>query len=314
LKVWLAATGLPAATWRRWAWVVERALVGRKRRHNRRREQRAARAGRHFALFAHPGAAGVRRTPGTPEAWERDAGAWRVHEPPGARALKGGGGVWKADLPGRAEPCVVKRYAGVAPGRLPRPVKTFRHAVALEERGLDVATALLASAGPDGSGVRVSAFIDAPDLAALTAGGGRSTFSTWSVARRRACLTALGRSLRRLHDAEVTHRDLKPSNLLVVADQRGGFRFPIVDLEGARPRFRAVAWRRRARDLARLAASLPLPRAERLRILTAYHRAGSRSPWALRRLAAAVHDRAEAHRRRLRARYGTEPSGRRSTA
>jgi tRNA A-37 threonylcarbamoyl transferase component Bud32 len=307
LRAWLVAAGQPRTAWRAWIPDVERALERRARRHHRLRERRAARAGRHFALFRVPGAVGVRRTPDAPEGWERAAQAWASTPPPGAQALKDGGRVLRADLPGRAGACVVKRFAATAPGRLPRPVKSFRRAVALEERGLDVPRALLASAGPDGAGVTVSVHVDAPDLGGFVAAGGG--FAALSAAERRACLVALGRSLRRLHDAEVTHRDLKASNLLVVAEPGGGFRFPIVDLEGARPRYRPVGWRRRARDLARLAASLPLGRSERLRILAAYHRVAPRPRWTLHRFASAVHERAEAHRRRIRARYGVQGTG-----
>jgi tRNA A-37 threonylcarbamoyl transferase component Bud32 len=305
LRTWLTASGRPSSAWRAWAPDVERALVRRARRHHRRRELRAGRPGRHFALFGADGATGVRRVPETPAHWEQDAPRWHAGPLPGEQVLKAGGRVVRADLPG-AGPCVVKRYAGVAHGRVPRPVKVFRRAVALEERGLDVARALLACAGPAGAGVLVSAHVDAPDLAALTAGGARRALASWPVTRRRACLEALGRSLRRLHDAEVSHRDLKPSNLLVVADPDGRFRFPLVDLEGVRTRYAAISWRRRARDLSRLAASLPLPPADRLRILAAYHRAGSRPPWTLRRLASTVHVHADAHRHRLRARYGAD--------
>lgn len=304
LRAWLAAHGEPPSTWRDWAAAVERALVLRTRRHHRRRERRAARAGAHFALFGAGGVSGVRRDPEAPAAWEALATGWMGRDPPGATVLKASGRVLRAELPGEAGPCVLKRYAGVGPGRLPRPIAAFRRAVALAERGLDVAAPLLAVAEPGGAGVLVSRFVDAPDLLALTSGGRASAFAAWSPARRRACLRALGRALRRLHDAEVSHRDLKPGNLLVVTDPDGSFRFPLVDLEGARPRFATVSWRRRARDLGRLAASLPLSRAERLAVLAAYHAVLPRAPWDLRTLATHVHARAEAQRRRLRTRYG----------
>jgi tRNA A-37 threonylcarbamoyl transferase component Bud32 len=280
---------------------VAEALEARARRHRRRRERRPARPGPHFAFFALPGGGGVRRQPEAPAAWEALAAQWLEANPPGARALKADGRVVAADLPGLAGTAVLKRYGAVAPGRLPRPVAAFRRAVAFAERGLDVPRPLLAAAGPGGAGVLVSEHVAAPDLLALATG---PAFATWTPARRRACLEALGRSLRRLHDADVKHRDLKPSNLLVVEMPDGAFRFPVVDLEGARPGFSSVSWPRRARDLARLAASLPLSRAERLRVLVAYHRVLPRAPWDLRALASRVHARAEAHRRRLRTRYG----------
>jgi tRNA A-37 threonylcarbamoyl transferase component Bud32 len=303
LRAWLETLGEPKDAWRRWTGPVANVLAERVRRHHRRRERRPARAGRHFALFRSEGVLGVRREPEAPAAWERLVAGWIGADPARAAPLKADGSVLRADLPGREEACVLKRYAGVAPGRLARPVAAFRRAVALGERGLDVAPVLLAAAGPGGAGVLVSAHLEAPDLLALT-NGPQSAFHRWPAARRRACLEALGRALRRMHDAEVSHRDLKPSNLLVVGGPGGGFRFPLVDLEGARPRFRAIRWPRRARDLARLAASLPVARADRLRALAAYHRVLPRPPWSQRRLATRVHARAEAHRRRLRTRYG----------
>jgi tRNA A-37 threonylcarbamoyl transferase component Bud32 len=307
LRAWLRERGETPRAWRDWVGPVEAALAARVRRHHRRRERRPARPGRHFALFAVGDVLGVRRTPEAPAAWEDQVPAWIDRDPPGSHTLKSGGRVVRAVLPGRTEACVLKRYAGVAPGRLARPIAAFRRAVALAERGLDVAPALLAAAGPGGAGLLISACIEAPDLLAFTsaAAGG---FRTWPAARRRACLEALGRALRRLHDAEVSHRDLKPSNLLVVSEPAGGFRFPLVDLEGAGPRFHTIAWARRARDLARLAASLPVSRADRLRTLAAYHRVLPRPPWDLRALATRVHARAEAHRRRLRTLYGGSPA------
>ena len=136
----------------------------------------------------------------------------------------------------------------------------------------------------------------APDLdRAVRARDGRaSAFAALSPAERRDALHALGRFLRRLHDADVSHRDLKAPNLVARRDGRL-VSFAIVDLEGARVRRRGVSWRRRARDLARLDASLAhdvvsqrrparacgaatSPRAGGRRSTSARSRGGSRRP------------------------------------
>ncbi|MBN2024538.1 MAG: phosphotransferase [Pirellulales bacterium] len=66
--------------------------------------------------------------------------------------------------------------------------------------------------------------------------------------------TELGRLLGRMHDRRVSHRDLKAANLLV-QEQGDGVRAYLVDLDGVRIH-RWLGRRRRAADLARLAASL----------------------------------------------------------
>jgi hypothetical protein len=122
----------------------------------------------------------------------------------------------------------------------------------------------------------------------------------WPRARRARLLAGLGRAVRALHDAETSHRDLKAPNLLV-RESAEGFEFPIADVDGARPAYRRVGWRRRVRDLARLAASLTLSRADRLRVLVAYARVPPAPPLTLRDLAERVHRRAQQHRARLAA-------------
>jgi tRNA A-37 threonylcarbamoyl transferase component Bud32 len=68
------------------------------------------------------------------------------------------------------------------------------------------------------------------------------------------CAVSLGRLLGRMHAAGVVHRDLKAANLLAV-QQHEDVAVYLVDLDGVRIARRA-SWRRRARDLARLAAGL----------------------------------------------------------
>jgi serine/threonine protein kinase len=157
--------------------------------------------------------------------------------------------------------------------------------------------------------VLVSEHREAPDLDRVLRR--EATFQGWPPARRRALLVALGRALRALHEAEVAHRDLKAPNLLV-EETREGWRFPLVDVDGADPRYGPLGWARRVRDLARLAASLPLASAERLRVLAAYAAVPPRPPLALRELATRVHERAQAHRLRLArgAQAPTRPSPR----
>ncbi len=87
----------------------------------------------------------------------------------------------------------------------------------------------------------------------------------------------LGRALRRMHDAEVSHRDLKSPNLLV-QEADDGFQLLIGDLDGARVRTAPVSWRRRARDLARLDASLDADGDARRWVLDAYLAVWPRPP------------------------------------
>jgi tRNA A-37 threonylcarbamoyl transferase component Bud32 len=68
------------------------------------------------------------------------------------------------------------------------------------------------------------------------------------------CAEALGRLLGRIHAAGATHRDLKAANLLVV-EEGGDLLTYLVDLDGLQAG-KNVNFKRRARDLARLAAGL----------------------------------------------------------
>jgi tRNA A-37 threonylcarbamoyl transferase component Bud32 len=297
LRAWLVEAGMGRHAWRAWIRDVEAARLERLRLHHRRRERRIARRGRHFVPFEGAGCEGVRREPEAHGAWEAEVPRWLAGPVLGATRLKGDRVLRVTSADGRA--LVLKRYAPVAAGRRSRALRAFRRAVTLEERGIAVARAWLCAWGPAGSGVLVSEHVDAPDLDLLVRR--EATFAGWPPARRRALLVQLGRALRALHEAEVAHRDLKAPNLLVVPEG-AGWRFPLVDVDGADPRYGPIPWARRIRDLARLAASLPLTPSERLRILAAYASVPPRPPLPLRDLASRVHALAEAHRHRLAAR------------
>ena len=97
----------------------------------------------------------------------------------------------------------------------------------------------------------------------------------------RAWAERLARVVRAMHDRGVSHRDLKAPNVLLA----GAIRDPaaaapvLIDLVGVRAGPSAVPFGRRVKELARLNASfLAMPhvtRAERLRFLRAYLRAGA---------------------------------------
>ncbi|MHC5012792.1 MAG: lipopolysaccharide kinase InaA family protein, partial [Planctomycetota bacterium] len=240
------------------------------RRYRRARDRRATRTGRHFEVFGPGGGGRGVRVRSSPAGWKEAAPAWLEADPEGAVWMKGRGRVLRARLAGREGDVVMKRYAPVAAGRLPRALRAFRMAVALDHRGVAVPEPLFAAAGRNTAGFLLSAHVDAPDLHRFVHGPGRNAYRALTPSARRAFLSRLGRFLRDLHEAEVSHRDLKAPNLLVRGDADAGFAFCVTDLEGARLARRRIPWRRRARDLARLDASLAASRTDRLRVLTAY--------------------------------------------
>ena len=71
---------------------------------------------------------------------------------------------------------MLKRYAPVAPGRLPRAVRAFRLAAILEHRFVPAPRALLAFASRRGS-VLVSELIPGEDLHRFTCGGRGGAFA-----------------------------------------------------------------------------------------------------------------------------------------
>jgi tRNA A-37 threonylcarbamoyl transferase component Bud32 len=100
----------------------------------------------------------------------------------------------------------------------------------------------------------------------------------------RAWAGRLARAVRAMHDRGVSHRDLKAPNVMLrgAATDPGTAAPVLIDLVGVSASAGAVPFARRARELARLNASfLAMPnvtRAERLRFLLAYLRAGERQP------------------------------------
>ncbi len=230
-----------------------------RRRFRRGRDRRATRSGKHFEVFAtETGVTGIRNTDETDRDWIARAEDWLRDPPPEATALKAAGRVL------RSGDVVLKHYDGVTRGRLPRPLRAFRMAYALGVRGIPAPTPLLALAEEHGAGIVATRFVDAPNLHDFLAAG---RYEALDVAARRRLLERLGRTIRRMHDAEVSHRDLKAPNLLIT----DALEPVIVDLDGARVRRGPVRWPRRARDLMRLDASLDLPERDRTRILAAYH-------------------------------------------
>lgn len=120
--------------------------------------------------------------------------------------------------------------------------------------------------------------------------------------RTRQVATSLGQLIGRMHRWQITHRDLKGCNLLV-AEGADDVQTYLVDLDGVRQR-RRLSFRQRARDLARLSASIEAhpwtTRTDRYRFLRAYldHYDGA-EPIAIDRLWRAVAPRTESVRRRL---------------
>lgn len=278
---------------RTWARAADRRARRIERRYRAGRARRATRTGRHFGTFESKALVGVRRLDGTPPDVAARLAAWLDAWPaPGApespRPLKSDGSVLALRAPGFADEVVAKLYRPRVRDRfrVPRALRAFRRAYALRIRGVACPTPLAAAARPDGTGVAVFELLrdgegDAVDLdrAVRGRGGAPAPYATLPRGLRREALFELGRFLRRMHDAEVSHRDLKAPNL-VARREDGRVTFALVDLEGARVRRGPVAWRRRARDLGRLDASVGpvVTRADRRRVLAGYFAAFRRAP------------------------------------
>ncbi len=265
------------------------------RRYRRGRDRRATRTGIHFVRYGTEEAPrAIRWREGTDEAWESETDAWLRDRPAGARSLKQGDLVCVALGPGGHGQVVAKYYGPVAAGRLPRPLRAFRRAYALQNRHVRVPQPLAAAARADGSGFYAAAWIEGENLHAFTAGGRDGTFGALPFRQRVALLEKMGRTLRAMHENDVSHRDLKAPNVLVGAN--GMHDLWIADLDGVRIRRGRVNWARRARDLARLDASLGANATDRMRVLRSYMRVLPTPPVTLRRMA----ERIDLHVRRKR--------------
>jgi tRNA A-37 threonylcarbamoyl transferase component Bud32 len=256
-------------------------------RYRRGRDRRAMRDGKHFALLRARGLRGVLFRDAAPPGWDATQGRRLLAgDPPGATSVLPGSRARRMRIDGAD--VVVRRFRPVAPGRVPRAVRWFRAAVALSHRMLETPAPVLAASAPGQGSVLVTRWADAERIEAH--------------ASDERLLTRLGRTLRRLHDAGLSHRDLKPSNLLARQDH-DGWHVLFADLEGVRVRRRPPSWRRRARELGRLDAGLPVSEAGRERWLSAYldvmpwlpcpreeflRRVAARAAWKRRRKAAEV--------------------------
>jgi tRNA A-37 threonylcarbamoyl transferase component Bud32 len=309
LRALRAYFGGDRAAARRWAPLAASAARSVARAYRRGRSRRATRSGLHFEVWrpAGPASVAVRSRDATPEAWVARAGAWVEVDPPGLVPLKAEGNVAAGVLPGLDRPVALKRWPALWRDRfrVPRAVRAFRRAYALRVRGVACPEPLLAAADATGRGVYVAALAgggEALDLDRACRGGTRAPFAALPAAARRDALHRLGRFLRRLHDAETSHRDLKAPNVVAVPSSRGPA-FAVVDLEGARVHRRPVPWQRRARDLARLDASVPaaaVSRADRLRVLRGYFAPFERLPVDLATFARRVVRASAAKRRAAR--------------
>jgi tRNA A-37 threonylcarbamoyl transferase component Bud32 len=268
------------------ALVVEVAARERRiaRRYRRGRDRRMGRAGRHFTPFLHTTADGLEvRGVRFVDVVDTGIQAWAAEQllagPGAGEPLKAGGAVRAVTLPdGRA--AVLKHQRASRRGRRARVLRAFHLAHALAHRHIPAAEAWLAAVDPTGAGVLLSRRVPGVDLHVATAHSG--PFHALDAAARRLALRRLGRMLRQMHDADVSHRDLKLPNLVWHHDGAQDA-FTIVDLDGARIRPGGVTWARRAKNLARLAASSPLPAVDAARVLGGYLAAGPTGDRAHRR-------------------------------
>jgi tRNA A-37 threonylcarbamoyl transferase component Bud32 len=298
---------------RRWAPLAASAARSIARAYRRGRSRRATRSGLHFEVWRPlgPTSTAIRSRDRAPAAWVERAAGWVESDPPGLVPMKAEGNVTAGVLPDLERVVVLKRWPALWRDRfrVPRPIRAFRRAYALRVRGVACPEPLLAVADGKGRGVYVAALAggagpEALDLHRACSGGARSAFASLPAAARRDALHRLGRFLRRLHDAETSHRDLKAPNLVAISGARGaGVAFAVVDLDGARVHRGPVPWQRRARDVARLDASLSsaaVSRADRMRVLRGYFSAFERLPVDLATFARKVSRASGAKRRATR--------------
>ena len=276
LRTLLAAAGHDPNDAHRLTPAIEERAQDIAARHRRGRDRRARRNGKHFVQVNDgevPGVvAGVRR-----RAWRgpslADCG-WLLHPIEGAIPLKADGSVVRVDRGGTS--FVVKRYAPPTGTRTPRPMRAFRRAFALENRLIPAARPQVALVDAQGGGVLVTDLLPGRDVHAwVTSSDGPAT---WPATRVTAAVRTLGRMLRTMHDQRVRHRDLKAPNLMWEDDGALAGRFAIVDMDGVRIARHAIGWRRRTKDLARLAASVGASRTTCVRLLRAYRAPFPRPP------------------------------------
>ncbi len=164
----------------------------------------------------------------------------------------------------------VKYFEPVPMFRRTRVRRAFITAFALTNRYLPAPRALSCRWATTGEGILISEWIDAPDLHAFFHDPSSEGFSALPERSQLDLLHHVGRTLRHLHECALTHRDLKAPNLLVRVDANTKPAMWFVDLDGLRVRRRAPGWARRAKDLARLDASLPFSDLHRRRLFESY--------------------------------------------
>ena len=164
----------------------------------------------------------------------------------------------------------VKAFQAVPMFRRTRARRAFISAFALTNRYLPVPRALSCRWATTGEGIVISEWIDAPDLHAHVHDPSKRGYASLADRERRDLLHHVGRTLRHLHECALTHRDLKAPNMLVRPSRHGRPAMWFVDLDGIRVRRRVPGWPRRAKDLARLDASLRFPRGDRRMLWESY--------------------------------------------
>lgn len=288
------------AALRAWAGPIERRSRAVARAYRRGRDRRALRSGPHFDRFVtREGGSAARYRDQTDEGWRAALESWVAPASAGARELSRR---VERRLAPDGRDVVLKRFPPTGRGRRPYARAAFAMAHALRNRWIPVPLALGYASSPTRGSVLVSESLPHLDLDAFVRGGAMGQVGTpgW-----RALLNCLGRTLRAMHEADVTHRDLKAPNLVVKADPVRP-RVWLVDLDGARIRRASPTWPRRARDLGRLDHSLAATRTDRLRVLLAYLGGLPRPPVDTRTFLAWIQASRTAVRQRHAARYGPD--------
>jgi len=189
----------------------------------------------------------------------------------------------QATLPVNGEECpvAIKRYrprngwkALLARFRQPRALRSWHRAHALRIRGIATARPVAAvSARPGESYLALEWIRDSRNLH-LYLWALESRADEERAAQTDRCAEQLGKLLGTLHAQRAYHGDLKGANLLIT-DRQGRIEAHLVDVDSVRLN-RTMTLRRRAADLARLAASVEahrwLSHSTRLRFLRAYLR------------------------------------------